>query len=75
MLNENKKLLNRGCVVKIKNSDLKYMIIDNLVMNDNVNFEYSAVVYPTGIINYDNLIYFNSSDIDILYFFGNNNDL
>ena len=66
-------LLSLGSVVKLKKAkdDVWIMITDKYVKSDNLQrfVEYSGVVYPDGQIE-DIEIYFNSEDIQQIFFEG-----
>ena len=66
------RLLPVGAVVKIKDDNKnKYMITANLMENDkNEMFEYTALLYPVGIVGDNSHLFFNDDDITDIYDFG-----
>ena len=65
-------LLPLGSVVTLKEGNKKIMIVGRIQRNVETNkiFDYSAVLWPEGIINSKKLYLFNHSDIQHLYFVG-----
>ncbi len=62
-----------GSVVKLKNANKKVMIIGYLpIPNDNPNimYDYSACIYPEGILTSEQSLVFNHEQIETLYFKG-----
>lgn len=67
-----KEYLPIGSVVLLKNGSKKVMIcgrVQRQVDND-VIWDYSACLYPEGMIDANQLYLFNNEDIDRLYFIG-----
>lgn len=67
-----KSFLPIGSVVTLKNSAKRVMIIGRMQteVKSEKTFDYSACLYPEGIINPNELYLFNNEDINILYFVG-----
>ena len=65
-------LLPLGSVVTLKEGNKKIMIVGRIQRNIDTDetFDYSAVLWPEGIINSKKLYLFNHSDIQHLYFVG-----
>lgn len=65
-------LLPLGSVVTLKEGNKKIMIVGRIQRNVETKeiFDYSAVLWPEGIINSKKLYLFNHSDIQHLYFVG-----
>ena len=67
-----KKFLPIGSVVLLKNSQKRIMIVgvkQKQVDSDKV-WDYSACLYPEGILDPDKLFLFDSEQIERLYFIG-----
>ena len=67
-----KKFLPIGSVVLLKDSQKRIMIVgvkQKQVDSDKV-WDYSACLYPEGILNPDKLFLFDSEQIERLYFIG-----
>ena len=62
-----------GTIVYLKEGTQKLMIINRgvtlILDKENVLFDYSAVLYPTGL-NPEQILYFNQEDIDSVIFHG-----
>lgn len=64
-------LLPNGTVIKAEKSNRKFMIIGNIFQDADGNmFDYAACIYPEGLINADEIYYFNNDDIEKVYFIG-----
>ena len=74
MYNKNIDFLPIGSVVMLKNGRHRVMIVGycsiDTEKNDSKLFDYIACFYPEGIFTLDNIIGFNESDIDKIYFKG-----
>lgn len=68
----NKNLLPIGSVVLLNNSNKRVMIVGRLQKNTEtgVLWDYSACLYPEGMINPSELILFNDDQIHSVYFIG-----
>ncbi len=66
------KYLPLGSVVLLKGGKKRVMICGRVQINvqDNTVFDYSACLYPEGIIDPKKLYLFNNEDIDMVYFVG-----
>lgn len=69
------ELLPLGSVVNLKKGDgTKVVIIGRLTLTEDNGvkgyFEYSSVVYPTGIVDANQLLFFNSEDINEVFHTG-----
>lgn len=62
-----------GSVVRLKNGDVKLMIINRAPLYNEGGvigyFDYSACIYPTGKVE-DQVYFFNRENIEELYFEG-----
>ncbi len=67
-----KELLPLGTVVLLKNAEKKLMICGRIQtdVSTNISYDYSACVYPEGIINPRELFMFNNEDIDKVFYIG-----
>jgi len=67
-----KKLLPLGSVVLLNGGKKRVMICGRMQtrVQDNTMFDYSACLYPEGIIDPKKLYLFNNEDIDMVYFVG-----
>ena len=67
-----KNLLPLGSVVLLKGGKKRVMICGRMQIRvqDNAMFDYSACLYPEGIIDPKKLYLFNNEDIDMVYFVG-----
>jgi len=67
-----KKLLPLGSVVMLNGGKKRVMICGRMQtrVQDNTMFDYSACLYPEGIIDPKKLYLFNNEDIDMVYFVG-----
>ena len=67
-----KKLLPLGSVVLLNGGKKRVMICGRMQtrVQDNMMFDYSACLYPEGIIDPKKLYLFNNEDIDMVYFVG-----
>lgn len=67
------KILPIGSIVRLKNGDLKLMILNRapLYNKDGVigYFDYSACIYPTGKVE-EKVYFFNKENIEKVYFEG-----
>ncbi len=65
-------LLPLGSVVLLKGGKKRVMICGRMQtrVQDNMMFDYSACLYPEGIIDPKKLYLFNNEDIDMVYFVG-----
>ena len=65
-------LLPIGSVVLLNGSDTRMMIIGRSQKDVESGriFDYAGCLYPTGIINSNEVYLFNADDIDILFFIG-----
>lgn len=75
MKNNIDEILPIGTVLKVKKSELQYMIAGYNRLRKNVYYDYVAVIHPTGleaiIPGIDkNIFYFNREDIEEVYFIG-----
>lgn len=57
------KLFPIGSVVLLKNAEKELMVIGILPKNDDVQYDYLAVLYPEGYINDKYVFLFNHDDI------------
>lgn len=67
---EKDKLLPIGSVVILKEAKKRVMIIGRIQKSQGEIFDYSSCLYPEGYIKSDQLILFNNSDIDKIFFVG-----
>lgn len=58
-----KKLFPIGSVVLLKNAEKELMVIGILPTNEDVQYDYLAVLYPEGYINDKYVFLFNHDDI------------
>lgn len=67
-----KKYLPIGSVVLLKGGNKRVMIVGRIQirMEDKKVYDYSACLYPEGIIDPKQLYLFNNEDIDMVYFIG-----
>ena len=67
-----KKLLPLGSVVLLNGGKKRVMICGRMQtrVQDNTLFDYSACLYPEGIVDPKKLYLFNNEDIDMVYFVG-----
>ncbi|MBE6947727.1 MAG: DUF4176 domain-containing protein [Ruminococcaceae bacterium] len=67
-----KQLLPLGSVVLLNGGKKRVMICGRMQIRvqDNVMFDYSACLYPEGIVDPKKLYLFNNEDIDKVYFVG-----
>lgn len=65
-------LLPLGSVVLLKDAESLVMIISRLVATNESDsiFDYSACLYPEGIVDMNSLVFFNRGDIERVYFIG-----
>lgn len=64
------KYLALGSIVTIKNDNKKYMIIGINQTDGQAEYDYSAVLYPFGLMDINNLYLFNNYFIDNIIFEG-----
>jgi hypothetical protein len=66
------KYLPLGSVVKLEGADRKMLIIGRAqtLLETNVLYDYSAVLYPDGFIDSKDLYVFNQEDIDTIFYVG-----
>ena len=68
-----KGLLPIGSVVKLHNSDLRFMILSSCVVmesDQNKIYDYCSCYFPDGFEDPDNLIMFNQDDIEDVFCVG-----
>lgn len=67
-----KDILPLGSVVTLKNGTKRLMIVGRLQEQNATHqvFEYSAVLWPEGMISSDHVYLFNGDDIERIYFVG-----
>ena len=67
-----KKFLPVGSVVKIKSIDQRVMIVGFMQKQSDTEkmWDYSAVLFPNGMIDSQNVILFNGDAIERVYFIG-----
>lgn len=67
-----KDLLPIGSVVLLKGGDKRIMICSRIQAREGeqVIYDYSACYYPEGIINPDQMFFFNHDAIEMVYFLG-----
>lgn len=67
-----KNLLPIGSVITLKNGTKRIMIIGRIQEHAQSKkiFDYSAVYYPEGLVNVNELFLFQQEDIDQVYFVG-----
>lgn len=68
-------LLPLGSIVNLKKGDgTKVLIIGRMTLTEDNGvkgfFEYSSVIYPTGIVDANQLLFFNHQDIDNIFHVG-----
>lgn len=63
-------LLPIGSVVLLKDAKKRVMIIGRVQECNQKLYHYSGVLFPEGYYNNENMIVFNNSDIDTIYFIG-----
>jgi len=71
------KYLPLGSVVMLKGGSKEIMVTGYLTVpkdNREVIYDYSAVLYPEGTIDSDQVLAFNNADIDKVFFRGFQND-
>ena len=73
--NQRQELLPLGSVVTLNNGDgTKVVIIGRLTITEDKGirgyFEYSSVIYPNGIVDANQLLFFNSEDIKEVFHTG-----
>lgn len=72
------KWLPLGTVVRVDDSDQKVMIIGRIQQdrnNPDIKYEYSAVLYPQGLVNPKENYMFNLNQVRQIYYLGfSNND-
>lgn len=70
----NNKLLSIGSVVLLKGANKRVMIIGYYptVLSDNneTTYDYSGCLFPEGVMDSQNAMLFNHSDIDKLFYYG-----
>jgi hypothetical protein len=63
-----------GSVVRLKNGDMKLVIVGRGQLYDNDGtigyFDYAALAYPAGLVGEDEYAFFNDEDIAKVYFEG-----
>ncbi|MBQ2205258.1 MAG: DUF4176 domain-containing protein [Lachnospiraceae bacterium] len=64
------KLLPIGSVVHIKGANKNMMIIGIVVTNNDVEYDYFAVLYPEGYVDNKLTFLFNHEDIDKVLYVG-----
>lgn len=67
-----KDLMPVGSVVLLKGGEKRLMICGRVVANaeENTIYDYTGCLYPEGIINSDDLYFFNHDAIEEIYFIG-----
>lgn len=67
-----KSLLPIGSVVLLNGAEKRLMICGRVQtdVNTNITYDYSACLYPDGIISSSELYMFNNENIDKVYFLG-----
>ncbi len=67
-----KDLLPIGSVVLLKGGEKRIMICGRIQTKaeDNIIYDYSACIYPQGIVNPDNMYFFNRDAIETVFFIG-----
>ena len=70
MTKEFNKLLPIGSVVHVKDANKNMMIIGIVVTNNNIEYDYFAVLYPEGFVDNKLTFLFNHDDIDKVLFVG-----
>ena len=66
-----KKFLPIGSVVLLKDSTKRLMIIGvKQIQEDGTEWDYSACLFPEGMIDSKEFYVFNADDIDVLFFIG-----
>ena len=69
-MRKNMFLLPIGTIVKLKKNEEEIMIVGYFVAKKNKIGLYAGVIYPQGIIDFDDYIIFNNSDLDKVKFEG-----
>lgn len=69
-----KKYLPIGSVVTLNNETKKLMIIGRSQVCQDVQYDYSACLFPEGYLDKDTIYVFNNDDVDILYYVGMQNE-
>ena len=64
-----------GSIVVLKNNPKKVMVIGFLELNNGIVYDYAGVFYPEGMVNKDNIVLFNESDIESILTNGYNDTL
>ncbi|MBQ9072545.1 MAG: DUF4176 domain-containing protein [Bacilli bacterium] len=70
---KNEKYLPLGSIVSLKNSKIKLIIIGyckNLSIYKEKKCDYIATIYPIGIINLRESLFFNHEQIDKIFYIG-----
>ena len=67
-----KNMLPIGSVVLLKEGEKRVMICSRVISNsaDQKIYDYAACLYPEGIVDSDNLYFFNRDAIDLVFFLG-----
>ena len=67
-----KDLLPIGTVVTVKGGEKRLMIVGRIQNHDDTNtvYDYSAVLYPEGVIDSQHFYLFNHEEIECLYYIG-----
>lgn len=67
-----KNFLPLGSVVKLKGAEKRLMICGRVQSNVETNklYDYSACLFPEGIIDPEELYLFDNEDIEMIYFLG-----
>lgn len=65
-----KDFLPLGTVVLLKGAEKRVMIIGRVQVCNGMAYKYSAVLYPEGYYNSENLFLFNEPDIQEVCFMG-----
>lgn len=67
-----KDLMPIGSVVLLKGGEKRLMICGRVVANasENAIYDYVGCLYPEGVVNSDNLYFFNHDAIAEIYFIG-----
>ena len=69
------KYLPIGTHVILKNDPHAYMIIAFKYKKNNKTYDYGAVSFPKGYLEYDKMKYFNHEDIENIVHFGPNSNM
>lgn len=60
-----------GSVIKLKDIEKRIMICGWFqVKEDGTEYDYSGCMFPEGIINSDELVLFNDTDVETVFFIG-----